>query len=84
MLPDTAERGYSVCGALRIGGTPEGYTDCSASTGTEPCGTVWTPPVLGWSERHTVTGAGKAEPFAVSPELTGTLPEEAQHGERED
>lgn len=38
------------------------------------CGTWWTRHTLGWSERHRLAAGGRAEPLAVSPELSGTLP----------
>jgi len=42
--------------------------------GTIRCGTWWMRHTLGWSERHRLTVRERAEPFGISPELSGTLP----------
>ena len=43
--------------------------------GTIRCGTWWMASTLGWSERRALTVRAAPEAFAVSPELSGTLPE---------
>jgi phage tail P2-like protein len=44
------------------------------------CGEVWMQSTLGWSEQRPARLLPMAEPFAISPDLTGTLPEVAALG----
>lgn len=80
-LPDIKTPGYSIREALRIEGQTKACLVQSQFAGKVQTGTEWTRHTLGWSEQTDLLAEGaRAESFATSPELAGTLPESPQVG----
>lgn len=71
---------YMVWRAIIIKSCIDSWPYCAPECGTIRCGTWWMRHTLGWSERHRLAVSGRAEPFEVSPELSGTLPEQSSKG----
>lgn len=65
---------YMVRNAIVVGHRMECWQYRVPECNTLRCGTWWMRHTLGWSERHRLAAGGRAEPLAVSPELSGTLP----------
>lgn len=68
---------YMVRHALLLGAKAERWAVRPPVCGTIYCGTHWEPSTLGYSEGATVLANAGPEAFPVSPELTGTLPQNA-------
>lgn len=66
---------YMIKRGLIIGRGIKSWTYALPFCGTIRCGTWWMSSTLGWSERRALTVRTAPEAFAVSPELSGTLPE---------
>ena len=66
---------YMVRHELIIRHTVKGWAYTVPFCGTIRCGTWWMPSTLGWSEHRPLLVSARPEPFTVSPELSGTLPE---------
>ena len=68
---------YMVRRVLRLGAKAERWAVRPPICGTIYCGTHWEPSTLGHSERAAMLAGAGPEAFPVSPELTGTLPQNA-------
>lgn len=66
---------YMIKRRLVIGHKIKSWAYMVPFCGTIRCGTWWMISTLGWSEHHALLTVPKPEPFAVSPELSGTLPD---------
>lgn len=65
---------YMVKRGLVIGRKIDCWQVSPPECGTIRCGTYWTRKQLGWTEKRAIAAMGGVGAFAVSPELTGTLP----------
>jgi len=65
---------YMVRNAIVVGHRIDSWQYRVPECNTLRCGMWWMRHTLGWSERHQVTVGERAEPFGISPELSGTLP----------
>ena len=71
---------YMVKRALTVGRRIESWLYRVPECGTIYCGTYWEPSTLGHSERAAMLAGAGPEAFLVSPEFTGTLPQNAVAG----
>lgn len=76
-LPDIKQVGYSVCGKLRAGGVASSYNNDPIAAGEENTGTKPNVKTLGYTTEAKSFVGPNIEATSVSPELTGTLPEES-------
>lgn len=84
-LPEPSNLGYTaVCGGIRSGGVIDGFMDRPGEAGvSELAGTLPDAAVAGYTVTGQLCTVAETEGQKIKPEFTGTLPEEAQHGERE-
>lgn len=71
---------FMVRHAIILSHTIQAYLYRVPFCGTLYCGTWWMPSTLGWSVKQKLKLIAKPEAFAVSPELSGTLPDTATPG----
>lgn len=85
-LPEQSRKGYAfVCGAVRSGGVVTAFVDHPKEAGApEKTGTWPEETVRGYTIAGELFTGARTEGIKIEPEYTGTLPEEAQHGERDD
>lgn len=65
---------YMVRDAIVVGHRIDSWQYRVPECNTLRCGTWWMRHTLGWSERNRLAVSERAEPFGISPELSGTLP----------
>lgn len=75
---------YMIRHALKIGKKIEAFFHTAPLCGVPFCGTYWMPSTLGRSEGAAIQIGAKPEPFAYTPEFTGTLPNISTLGYSED
>lgn len=85
-LPGPSRRGYAaVCGGIRSGGVIDGFRERPRGAGAqERAGTLPDAAEAGYAVTGRLSAGAATEGRKIRPEFTGTLPKEAQHGERDD